>query len=469
MPITTRSYFASGVAALGAGAMALSSIQPLPNHAALTPERVDNLAVALASTIDPITPWVETFQTAAANVEALSNFYAAKPFPILQTIGANIGTYLDEAMNGNAGLIADQIGNNIQTFFEAPWNAGACNPCGDPTTDPPQLPTYTGEYISNVKILETTVALKFGQRFLFTNLPAALGEQYPALKSIVDFTATYYSGQLIGLLAPVLAPIVSLTRSFSAVGEFFQAGDVTGAINELINVPANLVNAVLNGAGYLDLTEVVNAIQPLPEAIKSIGLNLGGLISPPVPTAGELDAPTAFNGGVLFDSLAVDGEAEVDFFGVPVTVGITSPGLPVSWVGSAMGLGQFLGEQLLVTPPPPPPVGSADAGKLATPMDSAPPALREAAADDADTEVTSAVVDDTAVTEDAAPVTDVEMPDATVSENADLAVVDIPEVEAPAGFAGNTAAEPATSVGSHHSGDSGSRATHSHRGTGTAD
>ena len=45
-------------------------------------------------------------------------------------------------------------------------------------------------------------------------------------------------------------------------GSAFQDGDVIGAINELINIPANVTNASLNGAGLLDLTEVVKNIVP---------------------------------------------------------------------------------------------------------------------------------------------------------------------------------------------------------------
>jgi hypothetical protein len=48
----------------------------------------------------------------------------------------------------------------------------------------------------------------------------------------------------------LLAPVIELTRSFTAIGAFFEAGDVTGAINELINIPANVTNAVLNGGGF---------------------------------------------------------------------------------------------------------------------------------------------------------------------------------------------------------------------------
>ncbi len=344
MHVSPRSYLTAGVAALGAGAIALTPVQPIPNHVALAQNRaVSDLAVTLASTIDPITPWVDTFRLSAANIKQLFDFYVQKPFPLAQTTSANTMTYFQELTNGNANLIPGQIWNNVQTFFQAPWSAGATNDDGN----------YVGEYISGVPVTATApLGIPISQQFAFNLLPGVLGDAYTQLKPVIDFTATHYSGQAIGLIAPLLAPLVQLTRSFTTVGQYFQDGDVIGAINELINIPADVTNAVLNGAGYLDLTGVVNAISPLPKEVTSIGLNLGGLISPGVPADGTIEAPTAWAGGTAFDSLAADISYRLPPFGP--TVRVNDPGIPVSWVGSAIGLGQFLGQELLVTPPPAP-------------------------------------------------------------------------------------------------------------------
>jgi hypothetical protein len=288
MYITSRSYLTAGIAALGVGAIALAPVQPVP---ALDQDRVTrSLAAALANEstpIDPITPWVDTFETSIANIGALFDFYLSNPggytsplglegpgqavFPLLQTVIANQMTYLDWLGNPDIddpfAAITGQIFQNIQTFFNAPWSPG------DPA----------GTYVSGTEVANL-LGFPLSQQVVFGLLPAALGfeteEEWDAspLKPIVDFTATYYSGQVVGLLGPLFAPLVELTRSFTAIGAFFEAGDVTGAINELINIPANVTDAVLNGGGFLDLTGVVNAIQPLPDTVESIGLNVGGLI-----------------------------------------------------------------------------------------------------------------------------------------------------------------------------------------------
>jgi hypothetical protein len=376
MNITYRSYLTAGVAALGAGAIALTPIQPMPNHVALSQEKtVANLAVTLASTIDPITPWVDTIKLSAQNIQSLLGFYLEKPFPLIQTVAANTATYFQELTNGNANLIPGQIANNVQTFFQAPWSPGAV----DPDTGNP-----IGEYVSNTVLTYGTIAnrpvLPITQQVAFQLLPVIAPDTYNQLKPVIDFTATYYSGQVVGLLGPLFAPLIQLTKSFTLIGQDFQNGDVAGAINELINIPANVTNAVLNGGGVLDLTGVANALAPLPPEIKSIGIRLGGLISPPVPEDGSLvqpdpndfPAPTKYNGGVFFDTVA----AGIDYNGIK----INDPGLGVSWIGAAVGLGQFLGQELLVTPPPVPTASVAAAASTRAVVAEAPAAVEEAPA-----------------------------------------------------------------------------------------
>ena len=411
MHITYRSYLTAGVAALGAGAIALTPVQPIPNHVALAQERaVSNLAVTLASTIDPITPWVDTIKTSVDNITQLFNFYIEKPFPLIQTVAANQVTYFQEATSGNIGLIPEQIWNNVQAFFYSPWSPG------DPA----------GQYVSDAPL---TTPLGLSQQTVFKLLPTILGQAtYDQYKSIIDFTATPYSGQLVGLIGPLFAPLVELTRSFTAVGDFFNEGDVIGAINELINIPANVTDGVLNGAGYLDLTGVVNAISPLPPEVKNIGLNLGGLVSPPVP----IESAPELAGGVLFDSVAAGISYKVSQLPRPdgTSINVDDPGLPVSWVGSAIGLGQFLGQELLVTPPPAPVQAVAPAAAAVAPaaLEAAPVAAEVAAPVVAD--VPAAVEAAPAVAETPAAV---EAPAPAVAEVADVVEAAAPQaVSAPA-------------------------------------
>jgi hypothetical protein len=466
MHVKPRSYLTAGIAALGVGAIALSPIQPIPSQAALAPQRVvSNLGVDLAAAVDPITAWVDTFETTFANIGILGEFYMQKPFPLLQTIAANTATYAEETANGQGDLIGEQIWNNIVTFFEAPWSPGVTATLGPPPpgsgegeaevpagtylskTQPKPPPQNPDSFPLTPSIFNTTL-LQFaaGWSVGFPEDPEAWS-QVVSLSPIWRFLNTPYSGQVLGLLGPVISPVVELVKSFTAVGEAFEGGNVQDALFELINIPANMTNAFFNGTGFWDLTGVIENFFTLPEAFEGtkIGFNMGGLLNA-VPVDGSLvdpaNPPTKYASGVAFDSLAIpectgSGTACAFINDQPI------PGLPNGWLGSAIGLGQFLGDQLLVTPPAPPPVAAQPAAaKEAAPLDIPAPAVTEAPAE----ESAPAVVDIPA--EEAAPaVAEVvaEDPAPVVEDTAEVeaAIEAVAEIEAAIEVVEASAAEPA--------------------------
>lgn len=75
-----RKLLTAGVAALGAGSIALSPVSPVNQQ--LTPAEhhiISNLAVDLAASIDPITPIVNTITTSFANLGNLGKLYGQQP------------------------------------------------------------------------------------------------------------------------------------------------------------------------------------------------------------------------------------------------------------------------------------------------------------------------------------------------------------------------------------------------------
>ncbi len=469
MNVTPRSYLTAGIAVLGAGAIAVAPVQPIPTQAALDSHRVvSDLGIdLLASSIDPITPWVTAFETAFANIQTLGKLNEQNPFPLLKTIGANIATYFEELTTGNAGVIPEQIWGNIQTFFQAPWDPGTGVEI--PYTDDPTFAAF-GEYASDTEPAG-------GQRpsavagFV---VQAAVGQwaagcedddscSFKPLIPITNFLATPYSGQLVALVGTLISPFVQLVKSFTAVGEFFQAGDVIGAINELINIPANMTNAFLNGAGFLDLTGLVDAIVP-DSPLDRVGINLGGLLNV-MPQDGTVSdpnkPPTVWSGGVGIDSLSVGEPGAFDY----------ASGIPNGLLGANIGLGQFLADKLLVTPPAAPTQAAADpeAAKLAAPVDvpAAPVVVDDAAP--AVVEVAEPVAEsDPVVVEEAAEVDAavVEAEAEAAAPDIDVAEIEAAEAEVPAAAEDNASA---AATGSDDSGDTGSRATDSRRGAASED
>ena len=96
-------------------------------------------------------------------------------------------------------------------------------------------------------------------------------------------------------------------------------------------------------SGFVDLTSVViNLIPQAAALIQQVGVQLGGLLTPPVPFNGSLvgnPAPSQFTGGTLFDAVLARAG------------GGNTTGLPVGYFQSAIGLGQFLGTNMLAPPP----------------------------------------------------------------------------------------------------------------------
>jgi hypothetical protein len=440
MNVKPRSYLTAGIAALGVGAIALAPVQPIPNQLTGPPERmVNTLAVSLAAAVDPIQAWVDTFETTFANIGILGEFYMQKPFPLLQTIAANTATYLEEATNGNAGVIPEQIWGNIQTFFQAPWSPGALAELGGVIPERPEkIEVPVGTFLSQAQLApppENPDAVNPLNPF-DTNLLAlqavagcsvnedatcdAIWDFAVAAAPLWRFLDTPFSGQLLGLIGPLVAPLVSLTRSFTAIGKYFEAGDVQNALFELINIPANMTNAVLNGGGFLDLTGIIGAFVDLPSVFDGvqIGVRQGGLLNA-IPLEGSFvdpnDPQKEYASGVGLDS-----------FSVPVCTGGTGAacnfvndqpivGLPNGWLGSTIGLGQYLADQMLVTPAPPPaaePPAETAAATQAAPVDLAPA--------EAPAEESAPVIDVPAPVEESAPVEVVEDPAPVVEDTAEV-------------------------------------------------
>lgn len=330
--LSARSLLIAGMAAVGAGAIAIAPVQPISQDLAALPQQVNSLAVGLAASIDPITPWINTLQLAGENIVELFDFWASDPFPIIQQVVGNQFTYLSELPD--IGLILNQVVGNIGNAIRAPFAVDTS--------------TLNEEHDS-----------------IWTLLPALV--TIPEnLQPILDFTTTFLSGALIGIAGPVLAPLVQLGDSLSSIVGNLVGGDLVAALNDLINIPANVVNAVLNGGQILDLTPLVNllGIQIPNTTVNSIGIALGGLLS---------------QGGSLFNAL--DANLTVDFGEFDVDIPLA--GVGAGPIGSLVGLTQTIADAIAVTPPAA--ASARSAAAVEAPAEAAAPAAVAATADVAET------------------------------------------------------------------------------------
>ncbi len=377
MHITARSYLTAGVALVGAGAIALTPVQPMPAHLTQVPQRVvTDLAVNLAATVDPIQLWKDTIDTAAKNISNLHFSYwqvpdpsdprpVPGPFPIISSIIYNQYVYFQEIPD--FGKIFKQIGDNFQKFFSVQREV-------------------------NLKTLDT------GHKTIWTLLPQLI-DIPPALKPLVDLTTTYSSGQLIGFFGPAISSTLALVDSIKGI---FGAPNIQSAINEIINIPANQVNAFLNGGKTLDLTSLLSGL--LPEKVTKAGITFGGLLSA---------SPQTALAGSIFNSLDLGYQLSA-----PPKPPLEIPGVGAGVLASSIELGKQIGKAILVPNVPPFGAAAAPAAAIATAPAAATAKAPAAAASVSAPESTAPAVDTT--------------PAAPAVDDTPAPVVDIPAVEAPA-------------------------------------
>jgi len=298
MHVSPRSYLTAGVAALSAGAIALAPVQSLPPGPDLSPVMHSALAVDLAAAIDPITPWIDTIQAASDNISGLVNTWAEQPLPVVQQVGANLGVYISELPD--IGTIIGQALANVGNAARAPFAVDVN------TLDQ----AHTGIY----------------------NLLPTVAPDLP--QELLDFLTTSASGLIIGVLGPVLSPVLALGSSIrSAVGAL-QNSDWAGALNALINIPAAMVNAFLNGGPTIDVTSLLAPSVPAPSVLNSATITLGGLLS---------------QGASIFNAVALDASIKLAPLVPAIPVNVPA-GPPAGVFGSLIAMTNAVAGAIEVTP-----------------------------------------------------------------------------------------------------------------------
>lgn len=250
--IAPAPWVAAGVALIGAGAVAATPVTvPLPG---LSPSH--STAVALTADFDPFGAWQDVFATAKDNASTLWDHMSAVPGVAAQQLIADL-------MNGTS--------IDPQAVIEAIVQP---NMATDLTMSP---------------LLLSNDAL---QALVTLVMPQYMPEDFPLttdqLTPILSFLASPLSGVLIGAIGPSIAPLVALGNSVSEISTALSGDDPdwTAALQDVANIPANMVGGLLNGATLnLDallpsLTEA--GLLPADLDVTALSYTFGGLLSPGV-------------------------------------------------------------------------------------------------------------------------------------------------------------------------------------------
>ncbi|MBS9534145.1 outer membrane porin GjpA [Mycobacterium sp. M1] len=302
-----RPYVTAGVTVLGASMIAIT---PIAATSAVGLHAMPDVALTAGADLGDINftqAWTDAFDTAKENATALQT--AAKDASsalsdALKTVDFKDLDFkqLGDALTFLGGdqknfidhLVPQTLGNNHALMFDV-----ITDPAGTLTGGTPVLPDDI--------------------------LP------------IVNFLASPLSGQIFGALGPSISPLVALFNSFEAISADLSTADghvadATAALQEMVNIPANMLNGFLNGS-TLDLDALVPELAkldlPLPAglSIDHLSLGFGGLLSPGdvIGTLGDETTPSAIGsvGGSIFNGLGVG------LAGVPVlgTLDLTPHGV----------------------------------------------------------------------------------------------------------------------------------------------
>lgn len=240
MPVTLRSPLATGVALIGASAIALTPLSAPP--AELPTPAIQSAVIELTTFQNPIALWADVLGTTGGNVAGLAGQWLEDPAPMLTQIIAN--QIYSLAVLANAG-------NSFATGLANAFSLD--NPSSVPAT--------------LQKAVEQIAAGQFEDGFItalssvvFVGLPImmAASQAWPALSQPFKNLGNLVDGSLFPVLMGVglgmIAPFEPLlreagTRLEVAVSAIKDMDPVTLA-STVVNAPAALTGAFLNG--YMD-------------------------------------------------------------------------------------------------------------------------------------------------------------------------------------------------------------------------
>jgi hypothetical protein len=347
MELASRPWNTAAVVLVSASLIAATpAAAPLPNE--LVP------AVQLTAGFDPITEWQQVLQQAATNATDIWDHWSPAPFPALQQVLVNQVGFLAEVLK-NPSTITD-IPTQIEDNFNAAINAAITpftpvdpEPYIYPSLDPTPIVIAIRAGLVNLPI---TVAGKAGlldvleHGFTFTLpivgsvstpalLPLLLGDQLASqVTPYLDFAGSPLSGVLWGDISTLLSPALQFNADVTTISDALDSSDFTAAFQDLVNAPANITGAFLNGFGDIPLPTLLSDLGitdvslPLP-----VDVDLGGLLSP---------------GGSLLNSIGFSDSftvATVPILG-NVTASIDVPGTAVGPIASMIGLDQAIAEAI---------------------------------------------------------------------------------------------------------------------------
>ena len=235
---------------------------PMPGVQAMQ-RAVSSVGVELSALANPIDNWVQVIQKSAVNLGAIGHQIAADPAPILGQIVANqIASLqaLQTAFSNNAGT--------VKLIFDGAPGA----------IDTARGQLQSGDIVGAFDTINNSIVIPLA----LAGVQAVSDLTRPLVSIVNNFAKAFATlpDAVFQVLLPMTFPLVStinvVVQATQDVYDGVVASDPGAVINTLVNLPANLVDGFLNGAGTI--LGFINA----PGLLTPYDPNLGFLASGPI-------------------------------------------------------------------------------------------------------------------------------------------------------------------------------------------
>lgn len=280
-----RSFTTAGVALAGASVIAVApSIAPPPlPDIAVSAAPVSSLQTELAAFENPIAVWADVLGATLNNLGALGGQFLASPAPILTQLLENQLANLEVIGIGlqMGGELLGDVLAQLPGEFEAVFGL-----------------LREGQIEAAVQRL-TTIPIGLALPLLGVISPVLLIAQNATanLARVAEELPNHILGPALGALMPIVGTANAFGSSAQVFYDAVQAGDFETAASALVNLPAVLTGAFLNGFGDFGVGLLTVGASPFTSgpisAILSLREALAAVIQPIDPGVLGLSAATA--------------------------------------------------------------------------------------------------------------------------------------------------------------------------------
>lgn len=325
LQLALRPYVTAGVAIVGASVIAatpITAVAPeIQNRTVALSASVQTLdvaspadltpfaaALADSSFVNPITRWAEVFELTATNLTKLFQNAAAEPFPVLRQIIENQITY-GELIGTSLSTVVQNIINTVTMYIPD-------------YLEEARAEFEAGDIMGVGNVMSRATLTVASSLFPMLNLLSIPNQMVGNLSSVLNLL-TFKSFIDVGLVGQVGMGYVTVVQGFVSQGaarigqdlyDAIQDRDMVKLASTIINAPADIVSAILNGS-YVPprrpgapgtwtsgLLSPDRMYAPLRSFLIDIPRAIAAAIAPPVAapretpalkTAPEPEAPTA--------------------------------------------------------------------------------------------------------------------------------------------------------------------------------